>query len=132
MPDFTQPDNKCRLTIWQKCPLLILLRVSKSPSVIKNPPLKKNHWHYLAKVSSEADGTFYDPERIVHRKIFVWFLYKKESNEKKVFVYKKIIYLPGSIELLYVLGRYSLVFIPPLIICFFFSFFYNFFLLHIW
>lgn len=126
MPDFTQPDNKCRLTIWQKCPLLILLRVSKSPSVIKNPPLKKNHWHYLAKVSSEADGTFYDPERIVHRKIFVWFLYKKESNEKKVFVYKKIIYLPGSIELLYVLGRYSLVFIPPLIICFF-SFFFNFF-----
>lgn len=37
MPDFTQPDNKCRLTIWQKCPLLILLRVSKSPSAIKNP-----------------------------------------------------------------------------------------------
>lgn len=122
MPDFTQPDNKCRLTIWQKCPLLILLRVSKSPSVIKNPPLKKNHWHYLAKVSSEADGTFYDPERIVHRKIFVWFLYKKESNEKKVFVYKKNYIFAGFHRTVYVLGRYSLVFIPPLIICFFFLF----------
>lgn len=126
MPDFTQPDNKCRLTIWQKCPLLILLRVSKSPSVIKNPPLKKNHWHYLAKVSSEADGTFYDPERIVHRKIFVWFLYKKESNEKKVFVYKKNYIFAGFHKTVYVLGRYSLVFIPPLIICFF-SFFLIFF-----
>lgn len=127
MPDFTQPDNKCRLTIWQKCPLLILLLVSKSPSVIKNPPLKKNHWHYLAKVSSEADGTFYDPERIVHRKIFLWFLYKKESNEKKVFVYKKNYIFAGFHKTVYVLGRYSLVFIPPLIICFFFLFFIIFF-----
>lgn len=132
MPDFTQPDNKCRLTIWQKCPLLILLRVSKSPSVIKNPPLKKNHWHYLAKVSSEADGTFYDPERIVHRKIFVWFLYKKESNEKKVFVYKKIIYLPGSIELYICFGALFTRFYTSSDNLFLFSFFYNFFLLHIW
>lgn len=127
MPDFTQPDNKCRLTIWQKCPLLILLRVSKSPSVIKNPPLKKNHWHYLAKVSSEADGTFYDPERIVHRKIFVWFLYKKESNEKKVFVYKKIIYLPGSIELYICFGALFTRFYTSSDNLFLFSFFKFFF-----
>lgn len=131
MPDFTQPDNKCRLTIWQKCPLLILLRVSKSPSVIKNPPLKKNHWHYLAKVSSEADGTFYDPERIVHRKIFVWFLYKKESNEKKVFVYKKNYIFAGFHRTVYVLGRYSLVLISHLIICFFFFLFFLIFFLSI-
>lgn len=124
MPDFTQPDNKCRLTIWQKCPLLILLRVSKSPSVIKNPPLKKNHWHYLAKVSSEADGTFYDPERIVHRKIFVWFLYKKKSNEKKVFVYKKIIYSPGSIELYICFGALFTRFYTSSDNLFLFSFFF--------
>lgn len=127
MPDFTQPDNKCRLTIWQKWPLLILLRVSKSPSAIKNP-LKK----IIDIIWRKSDLKLMERFMILKELFTVKFLFdsctKRRVMKRKFFVYiKKIIYLLRSIEL----NVFSV-----LLARFYTSsdnlfIFYNFFLLHI-
>lgn len=99
MPDFTQPDNKCRLTIWQKWPLLILLRVSKSPSAIKKP-LKK----IIDIIWRKSDLKLMERFMILKELFTVKFLFdsctKRRVMKRKFFVYiKKIIYLLRSIEL---------------------------------
>lgn len=99
MPDFTQPDNKCRLTIWQKWPLLILLRVSKSPSAIKNP-LKK----IIDIIWRKSDLKLMERFMILKELFTVKFLFdsctKRRVMKRKFFVYlKKIIYMLRSIEL---------------------------------
>lgn len=127
MPDFTQPDNKCRLTIWQKWPLLILLRVSKSPSAIKKP-LKK----IIDIIWRKSDLKLMERFMILKELFTVKFLFdsctKRRVMKRKFFVYKKkIIYLLRSIEL----NVFSV-----LLARFYTSsdnlfIFYNFFLLHI-
>lgn len=127
MPDFTQPDNKCRLTIWQKWPLLILLRVSKSPSAIKKP-LKK----IIDIIWRKSDLKLMERFMILKELFTVKFLFdsctKRREMKRKFFVYiKKIIYLLRSIEL----NVFSV-----LLARFYTSsdnlfIFYNFFLLHI-
>lgn len=127
MPDFTQPDNKCRLTIWQKWPLLILLRVSKSPSAIKKP-LKK----IIDIIWRKSDLKLMERFMILKELFTVKFLFdsctKRRVMKRKFFVYiKKIIYLLRSIEL----NVFS-----ELLARFYTSsdnmfIFYNFFLLHI-
>lgn len=99
MPDFTQPDNKCRLTIWQKWPLLILLRVSKSPSAIKKP-LKK----IIDIIWRKSDLKLMERFMILKELFTVKFLFdsctKRRVMKRKFFVYlKKIIYMLRSIEL---------------------------------
>lgn len=127
MPDFTQPDNKCRLTIWQKWPLLILLRVSKSPSAIKKP-LKK----IIDIIWRKSNLKLMERFMILKELFTVKFLFdsctKRRVMKRKFFVYiKKIIYLLRSIEL----NVFSV-----LLARFYTSsdnlfIFYNFFLLHI-
>lgn len=127
MPDFTQPDNKCRLTIWQKCPLLILLRVSKSPSVIKNPPLKK----IIDIIWRKSVRKLMERFMILKELFTVKFLFdsctKRRVMKRKFLYIKKLYICRVPWNCIYVLGRYSLVFIPPLIICFFFFFIIFFF-----
>lgn len=123
MPDFTQPDNKCRLTIWQKWPLLILLRVSKSPSAIKKP-LKK----IIDIIWRKSDLKLMERFMILKELFTVKFLFdsctKRRVMKRKFFVYiKKIIYLLRSIEL-NVFSVLLALFIPPLIICLFFIIFF--------
>lgn len=127
MPDFTQPDNKCRLTIWQKWPLLILLRVSKSPSAIKKP-LKK----IIDIIWRKSDLKLMERFMILKELFTVKFLFdsctKRRVMKRKFCIYiKKIIYLLRSIEL----NVFSV-----LLARFYTSsdnlfIFYNFFLLHI-